>query len=239
MNLPRLRSSLLALLVASFAIVSHAADAGFDSLFNGKDLTGWKGLEAFWSVQDGAITGRTTPENPLRANTFIVWQGGDVKDFEFRASFRMTAGNSGVQYRSKLMDPATFVVGGYQMDMDFAGRYIGMLYEEKGRGIIMQPGQKIVVGSMTEAQKKAPVEVVGTTATPEELRAAYKVGEWNDIVIIARGNHLQQFLNGKLTADVTDNDAAKSAASGVLALQLHTGAPMTIQFKNLQLKTLP
>jgi Domain of Unknown Function (DUF1080) len=246
MKLPRLRVALLALLTASFAAGTHAADAAFKPLFNGKDLTGWQGLAGFWSVRDGAITGQTTAENPLKSgNTFLLWQGGEVKNFELRASFKLTGqndktfANSGVQYRSHVVDPASFVVGGYQMDMDLAGKYVGMLYEEKGRGILMQPGQTIRVGTMAENEKKAPVEVVATTAKPEEILAAYKIGEWNELTIIARGNHLQHFLNGKLTADVTDNDPAKSAASGVLALQLHAGQPMTVQFRNVQLKTLP
>src|SRR5215216_4385481 len=125
------RYLLLALFITSFSVAAHAADADFKPLFNGKDLTGWKGLDAFWSVKDGAITGQTTAENPLKANTFLVWQGGDVKNFELRASFRLTGqnnanfGNSGIQYRSKVLDAATFVVGGYQMDIDLSGRYAG------------------------------------------------------------------------------------------------------------------
>lgn len=234
------------LCLLSLATALHAADSdGFQDIFNGRDLTGWDGLTAFWSVRDGAITGRTTMENPLKANTFLLWKGGDVKNFELRASFRLTGqndkafGNSGVQYRSHVIDAAGFVLGGYQMDMDLAGRYVGMLYEEKGRGILMQPGQTIRIGAMPDGQKKAPVEVVATTAKPAEILAAYKIGEWNEIAIVAQGNHLRHFLNGKLTADVTDNDAAKGAASGVLGLQLHAGTPMTIQFKNIRLKPLP
>ena len=249
MKVSSCRFALFALLLASFSVAAHAADSDFKPLFNGKDLTGWKGLEAFWSVKDGAITGQTTAANPLKANTFLVWQGGEVKNFELRVSFRLTGqntanfGNSGIQYRSKVLDAATFVVGGYQMDIDLSGRYAGMLYEEKGRGILMGPGEKIRVGETsvdpaTNRKKTAVEKLPGATPTADVL-AAYKIGEWNDVVIIAKGNHLQQFLNGKLTADVTDADASLAATSGVLALQLHTGTPMTIQFKNILLKTLP
>lgn len=238
-------------LLAALAPCAQAADSGFKSLFNGKDLSGWDGLKEYWSVRDGAITGQTTADKKLPANTFLVWKGGDVKNFELRMKFRLTpnndqnAANSGVQYRSRLMDPATFVVGGYQADIDM-GRYIGMLYEEKGRGILMQPGQKIRVGAAAPAtegakksKQKAKVETVATLTTAEELAAAYKKGEWNEIVIIANGNHLQHIVNGKVAADVTDNDAEKGSKSGVLGLQLHVGPPMTIQFKDIQLKTLP
>ena len=242
--------SLLSLFSLVAAVAVHAADpAGFTPIFNGKDLTGWEGLTEFWSARDGAITGQTTAEHPLKTNTFLCWKGGDVKDFELHVTFKLTGqndknfGNSGVQYRSRVVDTAGFVLAGYQADMDLAGKYVGMLYEEKGRGILMQPGQTIQVGPMIKDEKtgkeKARVDVVATTMTAADLLAAYKIGEWNDMVIIARGNHLQHFLNGKLTADVTDNDPAKGAAAGVLGLQLHVGTPMTIQFKNILLKTLP
>ncbi len=246
MKLPRLLFLSLGLAVAYSA---PAAESGFKKIFNGKDLAGWDGNKEFWSVRDGAITGQTTAEKVLKTNTFLVYTAGQPANFELRASFRLVAdndknqANSGVQYRSKLMDPAAFVVGGYQADIDSTGRYAGMLYEEKGRGILMSPGQKIRVGPAAEVEngkkQKAKVEVVATATKPEDILAAYKLGEWNEIVIIANGNHLQHFLNGKLTADVTDEDSEKGSKSGVLALQLHQGPPMTIQFKNIRLKTLP
>jgi hypothetical protein len=253
MKLLRLLSS--ALTLAALVASASAADSGFKSLFNGKDLTGWEGLGEFWSVRDGAITGVTTKEHQPAANTFLVWKGGDVKNFELRLRFRLTGqneknwGNSGVQYRSRIIDPATFIVGGYQADIDTSGQYIGMLYEERGRGIVMKPGQKIRIDAGAadpeakdkkgKQKAKAKVEVVSTILTPEEHAAAYQKGEWNEMTIIAKGNHLQHFLNGKLTADVTDADDEKGAKSGVLALQLHKGEAMTIEFKDIRLKTLP
>ena len=251
MKLPRFLLSLAA--TAALSLPALAADSGFQSIFNGKDLTGWDGLKEFWSVRDGALTGQTTAAKGVEANTFLVWQGGEPANFELRMKFKLTAqngknwGNSGVQYRSKVMDAAKFVVGGYQADIDSPFKYTGMLYEERGRGILMSPGQKIRVGppeAGADAKKgkgkaKAKIEVVATVTKPEEIGAAYKMGEWNDFVVIARGNHVQHFLNGKLTADVTDTDPALAPKSGVIALQLHKGEPMTIQFKDLQLKTLP
>lgn len=251
MNLLRL---LLTLGLAAGATTAFAADSGFKNLFNGKDLTGWEGLADYWSVTDGALTGRNTAEKPLKANTFLVWKGGTVANFELRAQFKLTGqnpdnrANSGVQYRSKVLDPATFVVGGYQADIDSPFRYTGMLYEEKGRGILMVTGEKIRIGATTmvdDAKKKGgkrsqtAVEKLPGATPNAEIAAAYKIGEWNEIVIIAKGNHLQHFINGKLTADVIDTDPEKGAASGVIALQLHQGPPMTVQFKDLRLKTLP
>ena len=247
----KLLATSLALAFTALAPLTLAADSGFKPIFNGKDLAGWEGNTKFWSVRDGAITGQTKDEKDLPANTFLVWKAGQPANFELRAKFRLTAqnekgqANSGVQYRSKVMDPATFVVGGYQADID-NGRYIGMLYEEKGRGILMQPGQKIVINAggaggdaAKKGKQKASVQTVSTVTTAEQLAAAYKFGEWSEIRIVAKGNHLQHFINGKVTADVTDKDPAAAAKSGVLALQLHKGPPMTIQFKDVELKTLP
>jgi hypothetical protein len=244
---PILLASALAAL--TFVGSARAADSDFKSLFNGKDLTGWGGLSDFWTVRDGALTGQTTAEKVLKANTFLVWQGGEPANFELRLSFRLTPNNdrnqanSGVQYRSKVLDPATFSVGGYQADIDSTGRYAGMLYEERGRGILMGPGEKIKVGLTsvdpnTKKNKTAVDKLPGATP-PADILAAYKLGEWNQLTIIARGNHVQHFLNGKLTADVIDTDPTHAPKSGVIALQLHTGLPMTVQFKDIQLKTLP
>jgi hypothetical protein len=253
---PRSSIVLLPLAFAVLTMLSQAAETGFKSIFNGKDLTGWEGQQPLWSVRDGAITGQTKDEKDLpTSNTFLVWKGGEPANFELRLKFKLTGenekkqANSGVQYRSRIIDPATFVVGGYQADID-TGRYIGMLYEERGRGILMQPGQKIriapgVADASDKADKgkkgkqKTSVETVSTITKPEEIAATYKFGEWNELRIIAKGNHVQHFVNGKLTADVTDNDPALAPKSGVIALQLHRGPPMTVQFKDIQLKTLP
>lgn len=240
-------ASLALIALLPLAQAASPKDDGFKSIFNGRDLTGWKGNPANWSVRDGALTGQTTAEKPIPANTFLVWEGGTPANFELRVNFCLTgqqgstSANSGIQYRSKLLDPATFSVGGYQADLDFAGKYIGMLYEEKGRGILMVPGEKIRVTAAKgdDPKKKATVEKIASVTSAAEILGAYKVGDWNELVIIAEGNHLRHYLNGKLTADVTDDDAKLAPRSGILALQLHAGPPMTVQFKNVRLKTLP
>ncbi len=229
--------------LAFAATLSAAASAGFTSLFNGKDLTGWDGNPALWSVKDGVIDGRTTADAPLKANTFLIWKGGEVKNFELRIRFRFLdnnekrTANSGVQYRSKVLDPAGWVVGGYQADMDAAGRYVGMLYEEKGRGILAKPGEAVKLLPLDG--KKAKIEVTGASAPADKVSAAFKPDDWNDLVIVAAGNHLRHTLNGVVTADVTDEDPAKAAVSGVVALQIHVGPPMHIQFKDIRLRQLP
>ncbi len=229
-----MNQNILSTLIASAVFITPAAlasaagaEAGFQKIFNGKDLTGWQGHPKLWSVKGGAITGQTTPENPAKGNTFLIWTNGPVGDFELRCSYKLVPNNpigfanSGVQYRSKIVDPAYWVVGGYQADMEAGKKYSGILYEEKFRGIMACNKQ-----------------VVGSLGKSEAIQAAIKPENWNDYVIIAQGNHLQHFINGHQTVDVTDDCESKRAMSGVLALQLHAGQPMTVQFKDLRIKKL-
>ena len=224
----KLRTSLLALLA-----LASTAVAEDKNLFNGKDLTGWKGLD-FWSVEDGCITGRTTKEKPTKGNTFLVWQGGEIGDFEFTFKYKIVGGNSGVQYRSKVVDEKAFVVSGYQADFEAGKTYSGILYEEKGRGILAQRGQKTVIKD-GEKPGKAKVEVTGEVGKSAEIQAKIKAEDWNEYRIVAQGGHLQHYINGVQTVDVTD-ETAVGAKKGILALQLHAGPAMVVQFKDLVLK---
>lgn len=220
----------------SFALQAADNEAGFKSIFNGRDLTGWDGNPALWSVRDGAITGQTTAEKPTKGNTFIIWRGGEVADFELHLQFKIVGnsdekwGNSGIQYRSK--DKGNWVVNGYQADMECGTSYTGILYEEGGRGILALRGQKVVVGADGKPKE------VGTVGASDEIQKSIKSEDWNDYVIIAQGNHLIHKVNGRITMELTDEQPDKRAASGILALQLHAGKPMTVQFKNIRIKTL-
>lgn len=244
MNL-RIYSALIAsaVLVAPAVLVSGAnTEPGFQRIFNGKDLIGWEGHPKLWFVKDGAITGQTTRENPAPHNTFLIWTNSSVGDFELRFSYKIVAnndksfGDSGVQYRSKRLPD--FIVTGYQANLMVTKPLTGVLYEEKGRGIVHQLGQKIVMKTDSENTNKWKVEVVGSFGDSADIQAGFKEDDWNDYIIIAKGNHLQHFINGRQTADVTDEDAPRAAASGIVALQLHAGLPMTVQFRNIRMKTL-
>ena len=227
------------LALAASATLTHAEEK---KLFNGKDLTGWKGQPEFWSVQDGAINGHTTKETPVKENTFLIWDG-EVGDFELHFKYKIVDangkaegfGNSGVQYRSKVVKPEYSVVSGYQADFEVGKTYSGILYEEKGRGILAKRGEKVVIHE-GEAPNKPKIEVTGEVGKSEDIQAAIKPADWNDYVIIAKGGHLQHFINGKQTVDVTD-ETAIGAKKGILALQLHAGQPMTVQYKDIVLKT--
>jgi uncharacterized protein (TIGR03067 family) len=236
-------TTIAALFPLATALTAAEVEPGFTSLFNGKDLTGWEGNTALWSVRDGAITGATPPskddpkKSPLTHNTFLIWKGGEVADFELRLQYRIVAGNSGIQYRSKTLPAGQFgpIVGGYQADFEAGQTYSGILYEERGRGILAQRGQKTVI---KDAGGKLQVTVTGALGKSEDIQAKIKHEDWNDYVVIAKGNHLQHFINGQQTVDVTDEDAAKAARSGILAFQIHAGPPMTVQFRNVRIKHL-
>jgi hypothetical protein len=210
-----------------------AEPSGMKPLFNGKDLTGWEGDTRLWSFQEGVVRGQTTPEAVAKGNTFLVWRDGTLKDFELRLSFRIENGNSGVQYRSKLV-PTTgenkWVVSGYQAEVENTPGKVGFLYHEKGRGYVCNVGDKVVVGEDGKPQ------VVGKLGDKAAIGQTYKKSDWNDYVIIARGNHIQHFLNGYQTVDVVDNDPKGRALEGILALQIHAGPPMVVEFKNVRMK---
>ena len=217
------------LFTMNVAVLAQEADV--QSLFNGKDLSEWKGDMKRWSVEDGAITGRTTPDTLLKYNTFLIWKGGEPADFELRFKYKIVGGNSGVQYRSKLIDPEKFIVSGYQGDIDAKGQYTGMNYEERARAFLAQRGEKVEI---SEDGKKSMTRI-GDRA---ELQKKLKNEDWNDFTIVAKGNHLTHIINGVVMSEVIDNEKGKAAKSGVIALQLHQGPPMTVQFKELRIKLL-
>jgi len=224
--------------------VALAADSseGWVSIFNGKDLTGWDGDPRFWSVKDGAIHGETTPENPTRGNTFIVWRDGELKDFELKIKFRLMSGNSGVQYRSKEVDK--WVIGGYQAEVINNPEMAGFLYHERGRGWLVNVGDLMVI------DENGGKEVISNVSDANELIKAgfYKEKDWNEYHIIAQGNHLKHYLNGYQTMELIDNDRLTNpsdpkdlrgaARRGLLALQLHAGDPMVVEFKDILVKHL-
>ncbi|MCA9191860.1 MAG: DUF1080 domain-containing protein [Planctomycetales bacterium] len=221
----------LAFLAPLSVAVSYAeAQNEGRELFNGKDLSGWRGNTELWSVEDGCITGRTSAEKPLTFNTFLIWEG-KVGDFELELDYKMVGGNSGIQYRSKVLDDEKFVVGGYQADIDATLRYAGINYEEKGRGILAQRGQRVTI----KGEKNSEAEEFGDGA---ELGKVIRKEEWNHYRVVAQGNKLSHYINDTLMSEVIDNQADKAASEGVLALQIHVGPPMVVQFKNIRLKTI-
>jgi hypothetical protein len=217
--------------VGLLAPVLRAADAGFKPIFNGRDLAGWEGDPRFWSVREGVLRGETTLQKMTTRNTFLLWRDGTVKDFQLRLKVRIRNGNSGVQYRAR--DLGKWVVGGYQAEIDNAPGKTGFLYEERGRKSLALVGQKVEIGDAG-----AP-RIAGQLADRKELaaRGYFKPREWNDLLIVAKGRRLEHFVNGIKVIEVTDNDAKGRALEGLIALQIHAGPPMLVEFKDIQLQT--
>lgn len=211
-------------------------------IFNGKDMSGWDGDMRLWSVEDGVIRGQTTITKPARGNTFLIWRDGKLKDFELKLKFRIQNGNSGVQYRSK--DLGNWVVSGYQAEVENAPGKVGFLYHEKGRAWLVNVGDMMVI------DEKGKKNVIGKVADKDELIKAgyYKEKDWNEYRIIAQGNHIVHYLNGYQTMELVDNDRLTdpddpkdrkgAAREGILALQIHAGAPMLVEFKDIRIKNL-
>jgi hypothetical protein len=218
--------------------------SGFEPIFDGTSMKGWEGDPAFWRVENGALVGQTTAENPLKENTFVIWTGGEPKDFELKVQFRIDATNSGVQFRSVRLPPGTpagegrtvagkWVLKGYQADIDFNNQWTGQIYEERGRGFLALRGQAVYV------PESGPSRVIGNLQqAPDELKSLIKTNDWNQVHLIARGNTITQILNGAVTSVVIDDDVKNRSLGGQLGFQIHTGAPMKAEFRNIWLKKL-
>ena len=208
-------------------------ESGFRPIFNGYDLTSWEGDPKLWRVEDGAIVGETTADDALPHNKFLVWRGSQPGDFELRLRFRVIGkNNSGVQYRSRLRpDLGEWAMSGYQADMHPAIENLGMVYEEKGRAIVARRGEQVVV---TPDGRKM---LVGTLPSiPKVNDGPEDLSEWRDMTIIAEGNRLIHKINGETIADVRDYDAEHRATKGFLGLQLHRGAKVRVEFRDLRIK---
>lgn len=223
---------------------------GLTPLFNGKDLTGWLGHPKLWSVKEGVIRGETTAENKAPGNTFLIYtgegkDGKEFKDFELRFSVKIQGGNSGVQIRSKRFPVSKegneWIVGGYQCEIAGIPGKDGFLYNEKGakgRGYATKSNYLAWVGDKVEIDAAGVSKATGTLGENAAIAAANKKGEWNDYIVIAKGNHVQIYINGVQTVDVTDNDEKNRPMAGIMALQIHAGPPMVVEFKNLRMKSL-
>ncbi len=215
--------------VASAAVTAEPGANGWVNLFNGRNLNGWDGDAQFWSVEDGAITGRT--DGALKTNRFLTWTGSTIRNFDLRVKVKVTTGgNSGLQYRG-LMRPeiGLDIVSGYQCDIVANNtNYNGMLYEERGRRILSHTGEEVIVARDGQPWivRKIPVK-------------EFAPDQWHEYRVLARSNHHQHWIDGHPTADLIDLDEKGRALEGVLGVQVHVGPAMKIQFKDFKIQHLP
>ncbi len=191
------------LLVA--ANISGQESKEFHSLFNGKDLSGWVTPEdkSLFTVEDGEIVGRT--QGDLKKNEFLA-TGKTYGDFVLKAKVKIRNGNSGIQFRSKRTEEG--VVSGPQADV--AEGFWGLLYEERGRGILERYPE-------------------------DKAKELVKNNDWNEFVITAKGDHVTIDLNGTRVIDRTDSKFDKE---GIIALQVHVGPAMEVRYKDIEIQEL-
>jgi hypothetical protein len=208
---------------------------GEQSLFNGKDLAGWDGNPLHWSVEDGAIVGVNTKENPTKGNTFLIWKGGELQDFDLTLECKIDSGNSGIQYRSfiKPGEHDGWRIGGYQADFESGDKYSGICYGEAFRGILSLRGDRTTLSRDASGKLLKSVEKIGETG---KLGLAINTKDWNTYRIVADGYRFEHYINGEKMCELIDEDEKERRAEGLLALQVHAGPPMKVYFKNIVLK---
>ncbi len=209
-------------------------ETGFTPIFDGKSLNGWEGDPKYWRVENGCLVGEVTPETLLKRNTFIIWRGGKPRDFDLKVDFRVSSrGNSGINYRSEEIADTPFALRGYQCDIDGAKKYTGQNYEEKGRTFLAQRGDAC------RADADGIVRIIGSVGDKDELATLQKDDDWNEVHLIVRGNSMTHLVNGRVMSVVVDDDAKHRKFDGLLGVQVHTGPPMKIEYRNFRLKELP
>jgi hypothetical protein len=228
---------------------SRSGKAGFVQIFDGKTLNGWEGDTNYWKVENGNLVGQITADKLLKTNNFIIWRGGKPANFELTLEFKITeSGNSGINYRSTKVKDVPHALKGYQADIDGANRYTGQNYEERMRTTLAYRGEKVTVNALKNStdslkdhiQNNAWTErkVTGSLGNSDSLRAKINAEDWNTCHLIIKGNHLQNFINGILMSDVTDNDTVNGKLAGLLGVQVHVGPPMRVEYRNIRLKQL-
>lgn len=228
-----------------------AIKEGFVSLFNGRDLDGWEGDNNIWRVENGILIGELDANTDLKNNTFLIWKDGQPDNFELELEFRISeSGNSGVNYRSEILESIPYALKGYQADIDGKNNYTGQNYEERKRTTLAYRGEKAAITTQPDPEKAGSLrsniknnawqtrEVQEDLGNPDTLKEKINKEAWNTCRLIINGNTLQHYINGILMSEVIDNDTINSTPAGHLGLQIHVGPPMKVEYRNILLKNL-
>jgi hypothetical protein len=205
---------------------------GFTRIFDGLTLEGWDGDPTYWSVEDGTLLGTVTPETLLTRNSWIVWRGGRVEDFELVLDYRVSAqGNSGVGYRLAVLEDDPFAVRGPQADIHGGNMFTGICYEEHGRRLLAARGQATWIDDAGREPR-----LVAQIGDPEELQGVVHKEGWNRYRLVVKGHDARHYINDVLMSEVRDHDESNRMKVGLLGVQVHVGPPMTIEFRDIFLK---
>ncbi len=228
------------------SVTGQKKEEGFVQIFDNKTLKNWEGDTNYWRVENGGIVGEITADKLLKNNTFIIWKGGEPKDFELKLEYKITKdGNSGINYRSEQLKDLPYALKGYQADIDGNNRYTGQNYEERGRTTLAYRGQKTTISGTEDPNSPVrdnvknnawtKVEITKALGNKDSLQTFIKA-DWNEVHLIVKGNHLQHYVNGVLMSDVTDDDKVNRKMSGLIGVQVHVGPPMKVEYRNIRLK---
>lgn len=243
-------SLILILLALGFSCKYNEDKREFISIFNGKNLEGWQGDPTYWRVENGILTGEVTPETILKRNSFIIYKKEQPENFELKLEYKITnSGNSGVNYRSALIETMPFALRGYQCDIDGKNKYTGQNYEEKKRTTLAYMGETVTIPQMPDSIPKQNIRKnvkrncwqtrdVSTTKLKSDLVSTIKPNDWNTIHLIVKDNKMQHYVNGVLFSEVTDFDKVNRSTKGYIGVQVHVGPPMKVEYRAIQLKTL-
>ena len=223
----------------------------FKPIFNGSSLEGWRGDSTYWRIEDSVLVGEVTNETILKRNSFIIYEKEQPSDFELKLEYRISElGNSGINYRSEIIDTIPFALIGYQSDIDGKNKYTGQNYEEKKRTTLAYMGEKVTIQTMPDSispmnlrkniKKNCWLTREGITSLGDlqKLKAVIKKGDWNEMHLVIKGNRMQHYLNGVVMSDITDLDTINRSLKGYIGVQVHTGPPMKVEYKNIRLKHL-
>ena len=246
------RNSALTFLVLSVMILGlpilvsgQKTKDGFVSIFDGKTLKGWEGDANYWRVENGSLVGEITADKLLKSNTFIIWRGGEPKNFELILEYRISqGGNSGINYRSEQITEVPFALRGYQADIDGMNRYTGQNYEERGRTTLAYRGQTTTINPpdanssvKDDIKNNAWTKVeVTKSLNKDSLKTFIKGEDWNEVHLVVKDNRLLHYVNGVLMSDVTDKDPVNGKMKGLLGVQVHVGPPMKVEYRNIRIK---
>ena len=202
------------------------------ALFDGQTLKGWQGNPALWRVEDGAITGEIKNQTSLDHNEWIFWDG-EVSDFELELEYRITGGpsaNSGIQVRCQR--DAQGVASGLQCDLDDGAEWLGRIYDEHGRALVMERGTRVSIAP--DGRRWAD-----PFAEPKSFQKFVKANDWNIYRVKASASRVETWVNGVFFGALDDHETNAAEYSGRLAFQLHSGpGPAKIQFRKIQFRDL-
>ena len=202
------------------------------SLFDGKSLEGWEGDPEYWRVEDGAIVGEIPKGQTLRKNTWLIWRNGTLDNFDLRVKVKLRgapAANSGIQFRCQV--DGIEHVSGYQADLDQGATWLGRIYDEHGRALLVERGSRVWIDPRGTRQ-------VETFAPADQYAVLFRQDDWNDYRIVAVGEHIAVYINGTLFSELKDQQQGERDLSGWLAVQLHSGPETRVEFRDFLLERL-